>query len=48
MIPNVKLSIRNTGTGAVYEALSNESGLYNAPNLPAGNYDINFESPNPA
>ena len=45
VIPNVKLTLRNTATGAVYEAASNENGQYTAPNLPTGNYDIVFEAP---
>lgn len=45
VIPNVKLTIRNKATGAVYEAAANESGQYNAPNLPTGTYTVTFEAP---
>src|SRR3954451_19081789 len=45
VIPNVKLTLRNAATGAVYEAAANENGQYNAPNLPTGTYDITFEAP---
>ena len=45
VIPNVKLTLRNAATGALYEAASNENGQYTAPNLPTGTYDITFEAP---
>ena len=46
VIPNVKVTIRNSATGAQYETATNESGQYNAPNLPTGDYVVVFESPN--
>ena len=46
VIPNAKLTIRNTATGAQYETVTNENGQYNEANLPIGEYVIVFESPN--
>jgi hypothetical protein len=46
VIPNVKIGIRNTATGAVYQSVTNENGQYSAPNLPTGTYAITFEAPN--
>jgi hypothetical protein len=39
-VPNAKVSIRNLATGIVTEALSNGSGIYSAPNLLPGEYEV--------
>ena len=40
VIPNAALTIKNAGTGEVRNVSSNSDGLYSAPNLPAGSYEI--------
>jgi hypothetical protein len=39
-VPDAAVSIKNTGTGAVREVTTNADGLYSAPNLQPGNYDV--------
>ena len=39
-IPGARITIRNVATGVSRTAGSNELGRYNAPALPAGNYEI--------
>ena len=39
-VPGASVSIRNTGTGDVRAVSSNESGLYSAPNLLPGAYEL--------
>src|SRR5438128_11264739 len=43
-VPQVKVTIKNTATGATYQTLSNDSGQYSMPNLPTGPYQIAFEA----
>src|ERR1035441_4968937 len=43
-IPGVKLQVRNAATGSAYDAVSNDTGQYSVPNLPAGLYIITFEA----
>src|ERR1044071_1873927 len=45
VVPDVKVSARNTATNAVYETRSNPAGQYTMPNLPVGAYEVTFESP---
>lgn len=45
VIPQVKIAVRNTATGATYETVSNEAGQYTMPNLPVGNYQLAFDAP---
>src|SRR2546422_1575884 len=40
VIPGVMVSIKNRGTGVVRNVSSDEAGLYSAPNLLAGSYDV--------
>src|ERR1041385_5226987 len=40
VIPGVTISIKNRATGIARTVTSDEAGLYSAPNLQAGNYDI--------
>ncbi|MCW5980288.1 MAG: TonB-dependent receptor [Bryobacteraceae bacterium] len=43
VIPDVKVTVTNTDTNAVYESATNETGQYRVPNLPVGSYRITFE-----
>lgn len=40
VIPNAAVSIRNTQTGVVRQAATNTEGLYVAPGLAVGNYEV--------
>ena len=40
VIPNANVTIRNLATGIVAEVSTNSSGLYNAPNLLPGDYEV--------
>jgi len=39
-VPNAMVSIKNVSTGVIREVQSNSDGLYSAPNLSPGDYDI--------
>lgn len=39
-IPSAKVSIKNTGTGETRDLPTNSDGLYSAPNLLPGNYEV--------
>ena len=43
-LPNAKVTIRNLGTGVENILTTNESGNFNAPNIPPGNYTVRVES----
>jgi hypothetical protein len=43
IIPNASVKIRNKGTGAERELLSNAEGSFSAPSLPAGVYEVRVE-----
>src|SRR5947209_18660905 len=45
VIPGVTISIKNRGTGAVRTVMADEAGLYSAPNLQAGSYDVTATQP---
>ncbi|MGH9356137.1 MAG: carboxypeptidase regulatory-like domain-containing protein, partial [Terriglobia bacterium] len=40
VIPNAKVSIKNTATGIVTDVTTNSAGLYTAPNLIPGPYEV--------
>src|SRR5258705_945095 len=40
VLPGVTVSVRNTATGATRETTTDATGLYRAPLLPAGPYDV--------
>ena len=40
VLPGVTVVIRNTGTGINTELVTNESGVYRAPNLRPGQYEV--------
>ena len=44
VIPGAQVEVRNTGTNALFATSSNESGLYVAPGLVVGEYEIAVES----
>ncbi len=44
VVPNAKVKITNTGTGAARELTTNESGQFRAVLLDAGTYDVTVES----
>ncbi len=39
-IPNAKISIKNEATGVVQEIIADNAGVYSAPNLLPGTYDV--------
>ena len=43
VVPNAKVVATNTGTNLTYNASSNDSGTYNLPFLPVGNYTVTSE-----
>jgi hypothetical protein len=45
-VPNATVSIKNVATGVVREVQSNSDGLYSAPNLPPGSYEIEVSAKN--
>ena len=42
VVPGVKITVRNTATGATYETVSSAAGQYTQPNLPSGAYQATF------
>ena len=40
IVPNAKVTIKNTATGLTRGIITDGAGVYSAPNLPAGRYDI--------
>ena len=45
IVPDASVSITNLSTNATRELASNQSGAYNAPGLPAGNYRLVISAP---
>src|ERR1700740_3281302 len=45
VVPNAKVSIKNTATGVVRDIETDSAGFYSAPNLLPGVYDITAVSP---
>src|SRR5712671_6494101 len=43
-VPGAKVSIRNAATGDIREVTSNEDGLYSAPNLLPGTYEVSVSA----
>src|SRR5579863_2527671 len=41
-IPNTQVTIKNTGTAETRNVTTNADGLYTAPNLLPGSYDVTF------
>ncbi|HEV2689644.1 MAG TPA: TonB-dependent receptor, partial [Bryobacteraceae bacterium] len=44
VVPNASITITNKSTGFIRTLTSNAEGLYNAPSLPAGEYEVRAES----
>lgn len=44
-IPNVKVTVTNSGTNLSTTVTTNQTGLYNARELPPGNYKLTAEAP---
>src|SRR5512140_684287 len=42
VLPDVQVSVTNTGTNDVATTTTNGSGLYSVRNLPIGSYAVNF------
>ena len=45
VLPGVTLTVTNVDTGATRTVLTNDQGIYHAPQLPAGSYEIQAELP---
>src|SRR5712692_4889214 len=45
VIPGVTISIKNRATGVVRTVMADEAGLYSAPNLQAGGYEVTASQP---
>ncbi|MEJ5369912.1 MAG: carboxypeptidase regulatory-like domain-containing protein [Bryobacteraceae bacterium] len=45
VVANAKVIVKNEATGFERQATTNESGLYNVPNLPPGYYEVRVEAP---
>ena len=45
LVPNAKVSIQDTATGVTREVTTDSAGLYSAPNLLPGNYDVTITAP---
>lgn len=45
VVPNVKITFTNQGTGAISTTETNEAGQYSRPNLPIGTYQLTAEAP---
>src|SRR6185295_20322407 len=43
-IPNAKVTVTNTGTNLTQSVTTNQAGLFNAKELPAGTYKITVEA----
>ena len=45
VLPNVKVTVTNTGTNAAFNTESNSAGDFNAPSLQPGTYRVSAEAP---
>ncbi|MBL8230104.1 MAG: TonB-dependent receptor [Bryobacterales bacterium] len=46
VVPGATVVVQNAGTGSRYETTTTETGQYTVPNLPVGEYEVIFTSPN--
>ena len=44
IVPAAAVTVRNTGTGIVAETVTNSSGVYSAPSLLVGQYDVSVKA----
>lgn len=44
IVPNAKISVKNTATGKAAEATSDAAGAYTVPNLAPGNYEVSVSA----
>ncbi|MGH9354623.1 MAG: carboxypeptidase regulatory-like domain-containing protein [Terriglobia bacterium] len=44
VVPGAKVSVKNTSTGVTRDVMTNSSGLYAAPNLLPGSYDVTISA----
>lgn len=44
VLPNTKITIKNSATNATYETATTASGDYTEVNLPSGKYDVTFDA----
>jgi len=45
VVPSVTIAVTNTDNNSIYKAATTAAGAYTAPNLPIGNYKIEFLAP---
>jgi hypothetical protein len=45
VLPGVTVTVRNTGTGFLREVTTGGEGVYTAPLLPTGRYEVSFALP---
>src|SRR5688572_12089230 len=45
LLPGVRVTVTNVNTGVASNSLTNETGVYNFPNLPPGQYKVAAELP---
>ena len=44
VVPNVQISVTNTATGVTTKATTDSAGLYTAPNLVPGSYEVTMQA----
>ncbi|HEY3131348.1 MAG TPA: TonB-dependent receptor [Acidobacteriota bacterium] len=45
VVPGAQITVRNVGTGASQELLSDDAGRYHVPLLPSGDYELSVSAP---
>src|SRR5579885_878951 len=44
VVQGARVAVRNTATNAIFQTLSNDQGIYAAPGLPVGEYEVAAEA----